>query len=198
MVLVEKDYTFTDSAGASYSLSDLFKGKDQLIIYHFMFSPESEEGCRGCSQIAECLPDVRHLRYKNTSLVCVSRGPATKLEAFKKRNGWTFPWYSSGGSDFNYDYNATTDEKVKPIELNFRTKEELEKLGKMVYQGDVPGFSVFFKKDGAIYYTYSTWNRGGERILSTLNLLDFTPLGRQDDERGPGGLKLKDEYEEAI
>ncbi|KAL6869488.1 hypothetical protein ACO1O0_000814 [Amphichorda felina] len=198
MVRVDKEYTFKDSAGKTRTLSELFEGNDQLIVYHFMFDPDDDEGCRGCCHIGESLPDVRHLRLKNTNLACVSRAPADKLEAFKRRNGWTFPWYSSGDSDFNYDLHATLDEKVTPIELNFRTKDELEKAGKTWPQGDVPGYSVFFKKDGSVYHTYSTFQRGGEKFLPTLALLDMTPLGRQIGKGGPAEFKLKDEYIEQI
>lgn len=198
MVRVDRDYTFEDASGTSHTLSDLFAGKDQLIVYHFMFSPDDKEGCRGCCHIGESLPDVRHLRLKNTNLVCVSRASADKLEAFKERNGWTFPWYSSDESDFNYDFHATLDEKRKPVEVNFRSKEEMGKAGKTWAEGDIPGYSVFFKKDGSIYHTYSTFQRGGEKFLPTLALLDMTPLGRQIGKGGPAEFKLKDEYGEKI
>ncbi|KAI5459315.1 hypothetical protein BGZ63DRAFT_390699 [Mariannaea sp. PMI_226] len=194
MVKVDKEYTFHGPDNKTYTLSDLFDGQEQLIVYHFMFKPGDDEGCRGCSHIGDQLPDVRHLQLKNTNLVCISRGDIDKLEAFKKRNDWTFPWYSSGNSDFNYDFHATLDESVCPIELNFRSKEELEKLGKSMYTGDVPGLSVFWMKDGEIYHTYSTFARGGEKLMPTLALLDMTPLGRQIGKYGPAEFKLKDEY----
>lgn len=196
MVPIEKTYQFNDASGNILTLDDLFDGQDQLIIYHFMFDPDSEEVCRGCCHIGESLPDVRHLRLKNTNLVCISRAPAEKLLRFKERNGWTFPWYSSGGTDFNYDFYATLDDKVKPIELNFRSKQEMEEAGKKWYEGDVPGYSVFFKdkRGGKIYHTYSTFERGGEKFLPTLALLDMTPLGRQIGQNGPAEFMLKDEY----
>lgn len=194
MVKIDKTYTFQGPDNTSVSLSDLFEGHEQLIIYHFMFKPGDDEGCRGCSHMGESLPDVRHLRLKNTNLVCVSRGEIDKLEAFRKKNGWTWPWYSSGDSDFNYDFHATMDESVCPLQLNFRSKEEMEALGKSWYTGDVPGFSVFLKKDGEIYHTYSTFARGGDKLMPTLALLDMTPLGRQIGQYGPAEFKLKHEY----
>lgn len=194
MVRVEKLYTFHGPGNTTVTLGDLFGDQDQLIVYHFMFKPGDDEGCRGCSHVGESLPDVNHLRLKNTNLVCVSRAPIEKLEAFKRKNGWTWPWYSSGGSDFNYDFHATNDETVGPVELNFRSKEEIEALGKSWYTGDVPGYSVFWKKDGEIYHTYSTFARGGEKFMPTLALLDMTPLGRQIGAAGPAEFKLNYEY----
>ena len=163
-----------------------------------MFDPAAEQGCRGCSHIGESLPDVRHLRFKNTNLVCVSRAEQDKLQAFKKANGWTWPWYSSAGSDFNYDFFATVDEKVAPVFQNFRNKEELAASGRDVMEGDFPGVSVFITKDGEIYHTYSSFERGTERILSTFMLLDLTPLGRQDGKSGPADFPLNFEYDEKI
>ena len=194
MVRVEKDYTFTDASGTAHSLTELFAGKEQLIVYHFMFSPDDAEPCSGCTHVGESLPSVHHLRSKNTNLVFVSRAPAERLDAFQKRAGWDFPCYSSGGSDFNYDFYATVDEKVKPVEINFRSREELENLGQTVYEGDVPGYSVFCKKNGDILYSYSTFNRGGEKFLPTLALLDMTPMGRQEKGYGPGDFKLAGKY----
>ncbi|KND91869.1 hypothetical protein TOPH_03266 [Tolypocladium ophioglossoides CBS 100239] len=198
MVKVDKPYVFKSQTNSKVTLEELFGGKDQLIVYHFMFSPESENGCRGCSHIGEALPDVRHLRFKNTNLVCISRAPPEKLQAFKSLNGWTWPWYSSQGSDFNYDFHASNDESRGPMELNFRTKEEMEALGKSWYSGDVPGFSVFYKKGGDIFHTYSTFARGGDKIMPTLALLDMTPLGRQLGPWGPAEFKLKHEYDEKV
>lgn len=194
MVKVDKPYVFTSKDKDPMSLADLFDGKAQLIVYHFMYSPEDEVACAGCTHMADALPDVRHLRFKNTNLVCVSRAPPEKLEAYKARAGWTFPWYSSNSSDFNYDFYATVDEAVRPIELNFRTKGEFEALDKKWYTGDVPGFSAFYKKDDEIFHTYSTFARGGEKILATMQLLDMTVLGRQLGPWGPAEFKLKEEY----
>ncbi|KAK4085809.1 hypothetical protein PCL_01092 [Purpureocillium lilacinum] len=197
MVQVTKPYSFKSSSQADLTLADLFNGKDQLIVYHFMFSPDSDSGCRGCTHMGESLPDVRHLRFKNTNLVCVSRAAPAKLERYKALAGWTFPWYSSGGSDFNYDFWATTDEARGGAQLlNFRTKKETEDRGGGWYDGDVPGFSVFYKDGDKIYHTYSTFARGGDKLMPTLGLLDLTPLGRQIGPWGPAEFKLKSEYEE--
>ncbi|KAH7123344.1 hypothetical protein B0J13DRAFT_484731 [Dactylonectria estremocensis] len=180
MVKVDKTYTFEGPGNTKVTLSDLFQGQSQLIVYHFMFPPGDDEGCRGCSHIGESLPDVRHLRLKNTNLVCVSRGEIGKLETFRKKNEWAWPWYSSGESDFNYDFRATK-----------RTSSDNETQGPAE---DVPGFSVFLKQDGEIYHTYSTFARGGEKMMPTLMLLDITPLGRQIGQYGPAEFKLKHEY----
>jgi predicted dithiol-disulfide oxidoreductase (DUF899 family) len=194
MVKLDKTYQFKGPGNTTVTLGDLFEGYDQLIVYHFMFKPGDDEGCRGCCHVGESLPDVNHLRLKNTNLVCVSRAPIEKLEAFKKKNGWKWPWYSSGGTDFNYDFHATIDDTVEPAMLNFRTKEEMEAAGKRWYTGDVPGYSVFLKKDGEIYHTYSTFARGGEKFMPTLALLDMTPMGRQIGPGGPAEFKLNYEY----
>jgi predicted dithiol-disulfide oxidoreductase (DUF899 family) len=195
MVKVDKEYRFMGLDKQTATLSDLFGERDQLIVYHFMFGPEDEEGCRGCSHIGESIPDVRHLRHKNTNLVCVSRAPVEKLDAFKRKNGWQWPWFSSGGSDFNYDFDATVDDSVRPGQVNYRGKEERNETSWRGYKGDVPGYSVFLKKDGQIYHTYSTFSRGCEKTMPTLMLLDMTPLGRQDTPAGPGAFKLSFEYD---
>ncbi|KAJ6445266.1 serine carboxypeptidase [Purpureocillium lavendulum] len=196
MVEVTKPYSFKSATKSDLKLEDLFNGKDQLIVYHFMFSPDSDSGCRGCTHIGECLPDVRHLRFKNTNLVCVSRASPDKLDRYKALAGWTFPWYSSEGSDFNYDFWATADETRDDALLNFRSKKETDALGKGGwYNGDVPGFSVFYKKGGKIFHTYSTFARGGDKLLPTLGLLDMTPLGRQLGQWGPAEFKMKHEYD---
>lgn len=195
MVKIDKIYTFRSLDNSIVTLGDLFDGKDQLIVYHFMFKPGDKEGCRGCSHIGESLPDVRHLRLKSTNLVCVSRAHIEELKAFKEKSNWTWLWYSSGGTEFNYDYHATIDASVCPIQLNFRSENEMRAEGKKWYTGDVPGFSVFYKKDGEIYHTYSTFARGTEKMLPTMALLDMTPLGRQIGPGGPGEFKLNFEYE---
>lgn len=195
LVKLDKNYTFKGPGGSTMSLSDLFGNKQQLIVYHFMFGPDAESGCQGCAFFGEHIPDLRHLRTRDTAMVCISRGPFEKLDAWKQKIGWEFPWYSSEGSDFNYDFHATLDESVRPIEINFATKEELLASDKAyTLSGEHPGLSVFFKKDGEIYHTYSTYSRGVDKLLVTLQLLDLTPLGRQDGKNGPEGFKLKFEY----
>ena len=192
MVKVDKEYSFTGPNNTTVSLSDLFAGKDQLLVYHFMFGPTAERGCSGCSHVAEALPDLRHLHERNTNLVCVSRAPVEKLEAFKQKSGWKFPWYSTGDGDFSYDFYATSDDERGPGIVNFKTKEETEANGGTHYKGDVPGFSSFLKKDGEIYLTYSTFERGVDPVMPTFALLDLTALGRQDQPDGPGAFTPPD------
>lgn len=129
-------------------------------------------------------------------MVVVSRAPFAKLDAWKQKIGWTFPWYSSEGSDFNYDFHATLDESVLPVQYNFASKAELEAKGqKWNVSGEQPGISVFYRQDGVVYHTYSAYSRGCEKMLGTLMLLDLTPLGRQDGYAGPADYKLKYEYD---
>lgn len=217
MVEVDKEYQFHGPDGSTLSLEDLFAGKDQLIVYHFMFGPDAERGCKGCAFTglstpptppsspklthrplpAEHFPDLRHLASRNTTLVAVSRAPFAKLDAWKQKLGWTFPWYSSDGSSFNYDFHATLDAAVAPVEYNFAPAAELEAKGlKWNVSGEQPGLSVFLRRDGKVYHTYSTYSRGGDRLLVTHQLLDMTPLGRQDQPGGPAAFKLNYEYEE--
>ncbi|KAL6867888.1 DUF899 domain-containing protein [Trichoderma novae-zelandiae] len=192
MVRIDKPYLFQGPGGQTLSLDDLFDGQDQLIVYHFMFDPDDDAGCPGCSHMGESLPDVRHLHSKDTSLAAISRAPTAKIEAYKQRAGWTFPWYSCGESDFNYDFHATLDEERAPKEYNFAALDEADARFKPRFKGDVPGFSVFLKRDGEIFHTYSTFMRGGEKVQPTLTLLDMTPLGRR--LVSPGDFKLRNEY----
>lgn len=196
MVKVDKAYTFHGPDGP-LSLADLFRGKKQLIIYHFMFSPESDEGCRGCSFLGEHFPDHRLLAAKDTAFTAVSRAPMDKIEAFKKKTGWKFPWVSSDGSDFNYDFHVTLNEKVAPVEYNFKTKDELIERGlNWNVDGEQPGMSVFYKDGDEVCHTYSTYGRGLERLLAVFTMLDMTPLGRQVGPMGPAEFKRAYEYDE--
>ncbi|PGH23154.1 hypothetical protein AJ80_02786 [Polytolypa hystricis UAMH7299] len=208
MVEVTKPYTFTGINGdtakeQTLTLSDLFSGRRQLIIYHFMFDPSWEAGCSNCSLMGDSIPPLHHLHTRSTSFVAVSRAPIEKINAYKERMGWTsFPWVSSYNSDFNYDMHVTGDQAVRPVEYNFKNKEELERVGQGFFsRGEQPGTSVFYRGDGKvgekgkIYHTYSTYTRGGEHLINTLSWLDMTPLGRQDGETG---LRFgqRDEYTE--
>jgi predicted dithiol-disulfide oxidoreductase (DUF899 family) len=192
-VKVEKEYTF-DTPDGRKSLSDLFGGRSQLIVYHFMFGPDWEAGCVGCSFLSDHVDGAnQHLKHHDVTYVAVSRAPLEKLAAYKKRMGWKFPWVSSAGSDFNYDYHVsfTKDEVAKGKAFyNF----EMADIGKME---DLHGTSVFIKgAEGAIYHTYSAYARGDERSLGTYMWLDITPKGR--DETGPmNWVKRHDEYEGA-
>jgi predicted dithiol-disulfide oxidoreductase (DUF899 family) len=195
MVEVEKDYVF-DGPDGTATLADLFDGRRQLLVYHFMFDPTWDEGCVSCSFLADNLPLLSHLRFRDTNLVVVSRAPLAKITVFKERMGWTFPWLSSHDSDFNYDFHATMDESVAPVFYNYRDKAELEARTPWHAAGEQHGLSVFLHHDGRVYHTYSTYGRGPEPILATYALLDFTPLGRQEVRTGIHTFKHHDLYED--
>ena len=195
MVKIEKKYTFEGPKGA-ISLDELFQGHKQLIIYHFMFRPEADEGCSSCSFFADHVPDLRHLASRDTSFAVISRAPIAKIEAFKKRMGWTFPWYSSFGSDFNYDFHVAQDETVAPVQYNYMDKETLEKRGLAHFtRGEQHGMSVFLRENDDIFHTYSSYSRGLDKFLSTYHMLDITPLGRQDSKKLGLGFTYHDQYD---
>jgi predicted dithiol-disulfide oxidoreductase (DUF899 family) len=185
MVVVDKEYDFEGPDGTR-RLLDLFDDRHQLIVYHFMFDPSWDEGCPMCSFLVDNLPNLTHLREaRDTALVVVSRAPLDKISTFKQRMGWTVPWYSSLGSDFNYDFHVTLDESVAPVEYNYREKPADEGAGGGWYpMGEQPGLSVFLRTGDSIFHTYSTYQRGLDILLGTYHYLDLTPLGRQ--EVGPG------------
>ncbi len=183
MVELEKDYVFAGPDG-QVRLAELFDGRRQLIVYHFMFDPSWDEGCVSCSFLADNLPLLSHLRSRDTNLVAVSRAPLAKITAFKQRMRRTFPWFSSHDSDFNYDFHVTMDESVRPVFYNYRDKAELEAKTPWHASGD------------RVYHTYSTYGRGPELILSTYQLLDLTPLGRQKVGSGIATFKHHDLYED--
>jgi len=195
MVRIEKDYSFEGPEGKR-SLRDLFEGYHQLIVYHFMFDPEWDEGCMGCTGFVDALGKLSMLNERDTTFVLISRAPLAKLEAYKKRWGWDVPWYSSFGSDFNYDYHVTLDETVAPIEYNYQNKEQLEaRRGPGEVKGEDHGLSVFFRMDDELFHTYSVYARGTEGITDAYSLLDMTPYGRQEDfEDSPPGWPQKPTY----
>ena len=197
MTKVDKEYTFEGPGGAVLSLADLFSGQEQLIVYHFMFAPEADEGCRGCAFMGEHIPDVRHFATKKTAMACVSRAPFAKIDSWKNKIGWTFPWYSSFGSDFNYDFNVTIDDKSTPTDRGFSTTKDQELAANGIpadTKGDIPGLSFFLNRDGTIYHTYTTHGRNLQKVMVTLQLLDYTILGSQPGPTGPAGFKLRYEY----
>lgn len=180
MVEVEKDYIFNGPNG-EVKLLDLFEGRRQLIVQHFMFDPEWEDGCPSCTYAAEDLGDLSHLYDLDTSFVVISRAPLEKIEAYKQKKGWTFPWYSSFGGGFNYDFHATIDEDVAPVYVNYRTAEELEEAGlPSDMKGEIPGYSVFIRDGDRVFHTYSTYARGVELLVSGVQFIDLTPMGRQE------------------
>ena len=195
MVKLEKEYSFEGANGAA-KLTDLFEGRTQLIIYHFMFAPEWEKGCGGCTGLVNSLGDLSMLNERDTTFALVSLAPFPKLETYKTLKGWTLPWYSSFGSDFNYDFHVTLDENIAPTEYNYRDKAELERLnGPNVIQGESHGLSVFFRLGDDVFHTYSTYARGVESLTDAYSLLDLTPYGRQEDfEDSPPGYPQKPTY----
>ena len=199
MTKVEEAYKFTGPNG-DVALADLFHGHSQLILYHAMYAPEWETPCKSCSFFIDQLPKhLEHLNSRDAAFVLVSRAPYEKIAAFQKRMGWNqYEWLSSNGSDFNYDFNVTMDEKVKPVEYNFRSKEDMVAKG-MEYatRGEQQGMSVFMKDGEEIYRSYSMYGRALDHLLTTYGLLDLTPKGRQDKQMGNGvglGFKYHDEY----
>jgi predicted dithiol-disulfide oxidoreductase (DUF899 family) len=180
-VKIEKDYVFEGPAGPA-SLLDLFEGRTQLIVQHFMFDPDWDEGCPVCSYQADSVGHLAHLHARGTTFAAVSRAPISKIEPFRQRMGWTFPWYSSLGSDFNYDFHVTQDESVAPIEYNFRTAQELADMGQpwAARPGEQGGVSVFLRDGGTVLRTWSGYGPVMDLLCGTDIRLDLTPLGRQD------------------
>lgn len=216
MTKIEKRYCFDGPAGRS-SLLDIFDGCEQLVVHHFMFAPEWEAACATCSSAADQIGNPRQLRARRTNLVAVSRAPLAKIDAYRRRMGWTFPWYSSFGSGFNYDFHATLDDRIAPVLLHFRDQDELATVGTPWTGGpwtadmngtEMPGISVFLRVDDDVFLTYSTFGRGIEQFHNGYPYLDLTALGRQepgeepagraiplDRQAGGPGVRLPDEYE---
>jgi predicted dithiol-disulfide oxidoreductase (DUF899 family) len=180
MVRIEKAYEF-EGPGGAVTLLDLFEGRRQLIVYHFMFDPSWDDGCSSCTYLLNELGHLPHLHEKDTTFAAVSRAPLAKLEAYKRKMGWTMPWYSSYGSDFNYDFHVTMDESVAPVEYNYRSQAEWKQTGRTAdLEGEQPGVSVFLRDGDDVFHTYSTFARGVELFAPSVQYLDVTPLGRQE------------------
>ena len=193
MVEIEKDYVF-DGPNGAVRLIDIFEGRPQLIIYHFMFHPEWGEGCPSCTagtdELSRGLLD--HLHVRDTNYAMVSRAPLDKLERWKATKGWDLPWYSSFGSDFNYDFGVTIDESRGYGEYNFRTLDEYAAMGQESMKTseqpyDMPGRSCFLQLDGRVFHTYSQYARGLESTGGSYYFLDLTVLGRQEEWEEPKG-----------
>jgi predicted dithiol-disulfide oxidoreductase (DUF899 family) len=190
MVQIDKDYVLEGPDGKA-SLLDLFEGRRQLIVYHFMFGPSQDAGCDGCSMVVDNIGHLAHLHARDTSFALVSRAPVATIEPYKKRMGWTVPWYSSVDSDFNVDFGVSP-ESPRPTEYQ---------------DGESFGLSVFFRDGDSVYRTYFTAGRGVEGLGSNWTFLDLTPLGRQEEwEESPAGYpqtppyqwwRRHDEYEDA-
>jgi predicted dithiol-disulfide oxidoreductase (DUF899 family) len=187
MVRIGKDYVF-DGPHGRVRLPDLFEGRRQLIVYHFMFDPGWDEGCPSCSFLIDNVGHLSHLHARNTTFALVSRAPLAKIIPFKARMGWTIPWYSSFGSDFNYDFHVTMDEAVTPIEYNFASKAELLRKGETYFaEGESHGLSAFLRDGETVCHTYSAYARGTDLLVGTYVYLDMTALGRQEDWEQPPG-----------
>jgi predicted dithiol-disulfide oxidoreductase (DUF899 family) len=219
-VRIEKDYRF-DTDGGTASLGDLFCGRSQLLVYHFMFGPEYEAGCPACSAIADGFDGFAiHLANHDVMLWAVSRAPLEKLQGYRQRMGWSFPWASSLGSDFNYDFDASLSEEEErsgSFQYNFRESpvwsppEDMRKpfdawaattgTDWATYTRERPGMSAFALEDGVVYHTYSAYARGLDGLWGMYQWLDRAPRGR-NEERGPDDalnwFRRHDEYENAV
>lgn len=185
---VEENYVFEGPDG-KVTLSDLFDGRSQLLLQHFMMGPDWKEGCIGCSFMADHIPGtLPHLTHHDVSFVAVSRAPIENIEAFRKRMGWNFTWVSSGQNNFNFDYNVSF-KKQDTVYYNY----EMSKFG----SEELPGISVFYKDgSGQIFHTYSSYARGNESLLSTYVILDLMPKGRNEENGLQDWVKHHDKYEE--
>jgi predicted dithiol-disulfide oxidoreductase (DUF899 family) len=220
MVRITKPYVFEGPDGP-VTLLDLFEGRPQLVMHHFMWINDvdsdgvehpRETGCSSCSSAADQIGNPRQLHVRNTTLVAVTRAPYPKIAAFRERMGWTFPWYSSAGSDFNYDFHATVDDRVAPVQIFGRDEADLARAGMPwteSMRGDWPGISAFVQVNGEVFHTYSTFGRGIEEFHNGYPYLDLTVLGRQEEGEEPAGratplglqvggpnVRLPDEYDE--
>jgi predicted dithiol-disulfide oxidoreductase (DUF899 family) len=179
MVRIDKEYVFDGSNGPA-SLSDLFEGRRQLIVYHFMFGPNQDQGCDGCSMFVDQVGHLAHLHARDTSFALVSRAPLAKIEPYRERMGWTIPWYSSFDSDFNVDFGLSP---VTPQPSEYQ-------------DGETFGLSVFLQDGDEVFRTYFTNLRGVEALGSVWTFLDLTPFGRQEDwEDSPQGWPRGPRYE---
>jgi predicted dithiol-disulfide oxidoreductase (DUF899 family) len=193
--LVDKQYVFHGPDGDE-TLARLFDGRSQLLVYHFMLGPDWETGCKSCSFWADNYNGVDiHLAHRDVTLIAISSAPFEKIDAFKRRMGWSFKWVSSAGSDFNHDYHVTfTPQELEQGEItyNYRTiKSSMTEL---------PGISVFYQDaDGTVFHTYSTYSRGLDMLNGAYHLLDLVPKGRDEDgySHAMQWVRLHDSYEDA-
>jgi predicted dithiol-disulfide oxidoreductase (DUF899 family) len=202
MTSVDQPYVFAGRDGPA-SLLDLFEGRGQLLIYHFMFDPDWDEGCESCSFLADGIGRLDHLHARDTTLAMVSRAPLATIEPFRQRMGWTVPWYSSYRSSFNYDFHVTVDAAVAPAEYNYRNLAELGPAWEG-WSGEMHGISAFLRRGERVFHTYSNYARGTDLVNGTYNWLDLTARGRQEDWEQPPGrsdgpamawLRLHDRYD---
>ncbi len=192
-VKVDKTYAFHTPHGEK-TLVELFSGRSQLVVYHFMFGPEWEAGCPGCSFLSDHLDGaLPHLEHHDVSLVAVSSAPLAKIEAYKRRMGWRFPWVSAAGSDFNHDYHVS----FSPDELaGGEVFYNFTQIAAADANDELPGLSAFSKDEsGEVFHTYSSYARGHEELVGALMILDCAPLGRNEN-RKMEWMRRHDEYEE--
>ena len=185
MVAVEKEYLL-EGPGGKITLTGLFGDSRQLIVQHVMFGPDWDAACPGCTAGVDEISGglLAHLKSRDTAFVLVSRAPLEKLEKYGAGRGWTVPWYSSYGSDFNYDFHATLDRERQQLTYNYRDEPGLLDDGDTT---EVPGISCFLRDGGDVFHTYSTWARGTDILGSAYSLLDLTALGRQEEWEEPRG-----------
>jgi predicted dithiol-disulfide oxidoreductase (DUF899 family) len=199
-VRIDKDYRFETDEG-SRTLEELFDGRSQLLIYHFMFGPDYTAGCPACSSAADTFNGaVPHLNARDVTFLCVSRAPLERLQAYKRRLGWQFPWVSSLGTDFNFDFDAShTEEQVAPF-VEGDAGPVITELAAVCgtdpagYLTEGPGLSAFALSDGAAYHTYSTYARGLEFLMGFYALLDRSPKGRNEGDPPEFWIRRHDEY----
>jgi len=194
MVRVEKEYMFEGPAGQT-GLPDLFEGRRQLLVHHFMWFDDPDTFCHGCSMEADQNYSERffqEMHDHDVTVVAIARAPFSRIEEEKKRKGWGFPFYSSHSSDFNYDFQATI-QKSRNSTYNYQNAEEADWL--KGYEGDMPAKSVFLRKGDDVFHTYSAYTRGLDLIATHYNYLDLTPYGRQEEwEDSPEGWPQKPTY----
>jgi len=202
-VAVEKEYRF-ETGGGTKTLAELFDGRSQLLVYHFMFGPAYEAGCPVCSSIADNLnASLPHVRARDVNLVCSSRAPLDKLQGYKERMGWSFDWVSTVGPDFHRDLGFQYDEaELRPFlegEIPPVARQMASACGTDVagYVSEGPGLSAYIRSDGAVYRTYVTSARGLEPAMVFYALLDRTPVGRNEDGEEVFWLRRHDEYDAA-
>jgi predicted dithiol-disulfide oxidoreductase (DUF899 family) len=195
MVKIEKNYMFEGRQGKQ-GFKSLFEGHRQLVIYHFMFDPAWEKGCPNCTKYVDMLGDLSLLKKLDTAFALLSRAPLAKIERYRAERRWDIPWYSSFGTDFNYDFHVTNDPKVAPLEYNYRSKAENEAHNSPNnLEGEEHALSVFFALDDDVFHTYTAYARGTEALCDAVSILDATPYGRQQEfEDSPPGWPQKPTY----
>lgn len=190
-VRVEKEYVFAGAKGKE-TLADLFDGRSQLIVYHFMLGPGWEEGCKSCSYLADHFDGANiHLPHRDVTFIAVSRAPLAEIQAYQKRMGWRFRWVSSNENDFNFDYHVSftpEEEKRNEVYYNYQKQEFIS--------DELPGLSVFYRdEEGTVYHTYSTYARGLDGLVGTYQFLDLAPKGRNENpESTMDWVRRHDEY----